>query len=349
MADEVFDLGVLKQLAIDHSVALGDLSAVEEALKLRFADMDKAIRALVLAAASGEALLFIGPPGTAKGRLIRVFCDCLGIPVSDTHSSRPEGYFEYLLTAFTEPGELFGFYDIPKLRDDRVLSRKETGMLHMAKVVYLDEVFNASSQILNTLLAILQERRFHDDGKWKKAKWLCFFGATNLVPEGDATRAFYDRFLLRCEVHNVDTAVGPDPMRELLQKGWTETYGHPAATPRPKLLEGLEKFQEDVDARVKQGQLPVRKESSFVQDLTCVVSAIRKAELSKVSNRRLVKMLRLMMVDAVYNAVKDGSYGLGVRVDRSQLWLLRDYGLDRRDPETEGEVEEALRHLVKSR
>lgn len=349
MSDEVFDLDVLKQLAKYHSATFRDLSFVEEALKARFADMDKAIRALVLAAASGEALLFIGPPGTAKGRLIRVFCDFLGFPASKPSEPRPEGYFEYLLTSFTEPGELFGYYDIPTAVKDKVLIRKDTGMLQKAAVIYLDEVFNASSPILNALLAVMQEKRFHDAGDWIKTPWKCFFGATNRVPERDVLQAFYDRFLLRCEVHNMDTAQGPEPLKGLLSKGWTETYGPRAASPKPGLLTGLEGFHNDVEKYVRGDQLRIRKDSSFLQDLNCVVSTIRKAGLSQMSNRRLVKMLYLMMVDAVYNAVKNGSYGSEVRIDRSQLWLLRDYGLDRRDPHSEGELEEALRHLVKGK
>ena len=69
-------------------------------------------------------------------------------------------YFEYLLTPFTEPGELFGFFDIGKLFDAHGrsvgLERLHEGMMQHAEIIFLDEVFNASSAILNSLLTLHQ-------------------------------------------------------------------------------------------------------------------------------------------------------------------------------------------------
>ena len=103
---------------------------------------------LLLAAVAGEHLLVIGPPGTAKSATVRRVAQCLG--------SR---YFEYLLGRFTEPSELFGPVDLRRLREG-VVETDVTGMLPEAEIAFLDEVFLGSTAILNTLLGILNERRF---------------------------------------------------------------------------------------------------------------------------------------------------------------------------------------------
>lgn len=347
-ATPVFSPSVLQSLADKHKAAFQQLGAIEGALSRLFVHMDHAIRALVLAAASGEALLFIGPPGTAKSQLIRVFCDHLGIPASDTTKPRPEGYFEYLLTQFTEPGELFGYYDVIAAQKEQKLKRVDEGMLQKAHVIYLDEVFNASSAILNSLLSVMQEKRFHDGKGWINAPWQCFFGATNHLPTTDVLQAFFDRFLLRCWVENVET--GPDlqggvsQVRQLLATGWNLTYGYqpPAALRRtssnqyrqsgpPGLLADLQSFQSEVKRYVRNGRLKVNPESVFHQNLTLLANTVRDAELSEVSNRRLVKIVYVMMVHAIYEAVRDDRPISNISIGSRELELLWSYGLDRQD------------------
>ncbi|MDO9524998.1 MAG: ATP-binding protein, partial [Gemmobacter sp.] len=93
---------------------------LEKELIGRFYGMDAAVRCMMLSAMSGEAMVMIGPPGTAKSRLIRAFCSLIGVLDRDPRDSDPilsagavkqkdERYFEYLLTQFTEPSELFGY------------------------------------------------------------------------------------------------------------------------------------------------------------------------------------------------------------------------------------------------
>src|SRR5579871_4032155 len=128
---------------------LGKLARV---LQDRFLGKDELIRLLVVAAISGEHAVLIGPPGTAKSALIRTFARLL-------HAN----YFEYLLTRFTEPNEIFGPVDIAAFREGRYQRRVE-GMLPTAEVVFLDEVFKSNSAILNALLTLLNERRYTSGG-----------------------------------------------------------------------------------------------------------------------------------------------------------------------------------------
>ena len=95
-----------------------------------------------------EHLLVIGPPGTAKSVAVR--------RIAQTTGGR---YFEYLLGRFTEPNEIFGPVDLRKLREGTV-ETDVRGMLPEAEIAFLDEIFQGSSAILNTLLGILNERIF---------------------------------------------------------------------------------------------------------------------------------------------------------------------------------------------
>src|SRR6187551_3111040 len=113
------------------------LAQLAKTLEQRFLGKDEVIRLLLIAAVAGEHAVLIGPPGTAKSALIRMFSRLL-----------QANYFEYLLTRFTEPNELFGPVDIAAFREGRYQRRVE-GMLPASEIVFLDEIFKSSSAILN--------------------------------------------------------------------------------------------------------------------------------------------------------------------------------------------------------
>src|SRR5579872_1622121 len=168
---------------------LGQLARV---LQDRFLGKDEVIRLLVVAAIAGEHAVLIGPPGTAKSALIRTFARLL-------HAR----YFEYLLTRFTEPNEIFGPVDIAAFREGRYERRTE-GMLPEAEIVFLDEVFKSNSAILNSLLTLLNERKYTSGGHVIRCPLLSAFGASNEVPADETLTAIYDRFLLRIRSDNLD-------------------------------------------------------------------------------------------------------------------------------------------------
>ena len=180
------------------------LSSVINDMKQAFVAKDEVIDLLIVSLVAGENLFILGPPGTAKSALVQ-----------DLAKRLSGKNFEYLLTRFTEPNELFGPFDIRKLREGELISNTE-GMLPEADFVFLDELLNANSAILNSLLTVLNERVFRRGREYKKLPTLIVVGASNRLPEDEALNALFDRFLLRVYCGQVDE----DRLTDVLLSGW---------------------------------------------------------------------------------------------------------------------------------
>jgi MoxR-like ATPase len=191
-----------------------NVSLVEASTSLRRAVSDAArglvereslVELIALAAVAQEHVLVIGPPGTAKSEAVRRVARATG-----------GVYFEYLLGRFTEPSEIFGPVDLRRLKEG-VVETETFGMLPEAEVAFLDEIFQGSTAILNTLLGVLNERIFRRGHTRVNCPLRVCVGASNALPEDDALAAFADRFLIRAFVEPI-----PDPMLErLLEGGWS--------------------------------------------------------------------------------------------------------------------------------
>jgi MoxR-like ATPase len=344
----VFDSTRVLEIVNAHYRTLQDLQRVHRELDRRFAGLEDATLALVLSAASGEPLLLIGPPGTAKSMLIKTFCELVGIDRQGSASR----YFEYLLTPFTEPGELFGFYDPSKLTREGTLGRIHAdSMMQSAHVVFLDEVFKGSSAILNALLSFMNERAFYDRGRRHRVPMQCLFAATNELPDSDELQAIWDRFSLRCRVDNVAAERGR--IQDMLTKAWPLTYGAcrdeapearsrtcldeaPEARSRtrapfaPHLLEELQALRETI--RGAAGLFDPDAETLGV--VTQLVELARTHGLSQVSNRRMVKFIYVMLVHRVYDCVRAGDAGgSAIALRPEELRLLPKYFLDQESHE----------------
>lgn len=256
-------------------------------LKARFVERDEVLDLIALAATAGEHLFLYGPPGTAKSALIRHFA-----------SAMRGRYFEYMLTRFSEPNEIFGPIDIARLREG-VVAVVTTGMLPEAEFVFLDELFNANSAILNNLLTILNERVYRRGAVTHSLPLMSLFSASNHLPEDDALRALFDRFLLRCHVEDLPR----DAMPRLLAAGWALEQARPTpAVVSVEDIRDLSKRLYDVDLA------PVQEayaEAVFkVRDLGVAFS-----------DRRAVKVLKLLAASALLCG--------RTAAEPSDLWVLR--------------------------
>lgn len=167
--------------------------AIRRELEQKFLAKEEIIRLMLIAAIAGEHMVLIGPPGTAKSALIRAFARLIDAK-----------YFEYLLTRFSEPNELFGPVDIQSFRAGKY-RRVTSRMLPEAEIVFLDEAFKANSAILNSLLTLLNERKFNNGADVVRVPLLSLFAASNEVPSAEGLNAIFDRFLLRVHSDNLDS------------------------------------------------------------------------------------------------------------------------------------------------
>lgn len=180
------------------------LNTVLTYVKDTFVGKNDVVDLLGICLLARENAFLYGPPGTAKSAIIRT----LAKTVKDGKN------FEYLLTRFTEPNEIFGPFDIRKLKEGELLTNTE-GMMPEASMVFLDEIFNANSAILNSLLTALNEKIFKRGKETKHLPALMFVGASNVLPEDEALNALFDRFLIRINVDNVN----PDLLQQVLLAG----------------------------------------------------------------------------------------------------------------------------------
>ena len=336
-----------------HRSTLGTLVRLCDTLDARFYAMSDAVHCMALAAMSGEAMVMIGPPGTAKSRLVRAFCNLTGL-IDGSHLSRrggeeddpaqlkDEAYFEYLLTEFTEPSELFGFFDMEAFHAGKGMIRQEAGMMQRAKVVFLDEVFNASSSILNALLAIMNEGIFHDRGVPNRAALQLLFSATNHTPTDPTLAAFFDRFLLRCWMHNVPPT--PQAVTALLNAGWAETHATETAdetdNPFDGLLDALEALRADVDRMTGEGLLAIDPASPIIPLMVELTKELRRQDLSDMSNRRLVKLSGLMLYNALLRAARAEAEEAAIA--REDLSVVTRFSLDKGDHRGINQIEQKI-------
>lgn len=168
------------------------LKKIREELKQKFLERSELIDGALAALLSAHHVLIIGPPGTAKSMLADEIC------------RRIDGanYFQWLLTRFTTPEEIFGAVSLKALEQDDY-RRVTTHKLPEAHVAFLDEIFKANSSILNATLTLMNERLFHNGKEVGKAPLLTLFGASNELPEDDELMALYDRFLVRFVVNYI--------------------------------------------------------------------------------------------------------------------------------------------------
>jgi MoxR-like ATPase len=236
-------------------------------LTTRFPERKDVIDGALAAVLAGEHVLLLGPPGTAKSALVRAIAVAFG-----------GTYFERLLTKFSTPEELFGAISLKALEQDR-FARVVTGKLPEADFAFVDEIFKANSAILNSMLTLVNERIFHNDGKPLICPLITLFGASNELPEGKDLEALFDRFLVRFEVGYL---LRPANLKLVL------TSPEPGVAPAMSLAD-LKKMQAEV--------AKVAVTDDTVEGLITIRDAC-KAEGIIASDRRWKKSLKLVQAAA---------------------------------------------------
>ncbi len=173
-------------------------------------------------------------------------------------------------------------------------------MLPEASLVFLDELLNANSAVLNSLLMVLHERVFRRGRETRKLPLLMVVGASNRLPEDDALGALFDRFLLRVRCDNVPQEMLPD----VLSAGWKLDQRPPGSLAAMT----VEQVRE-VNALVNTVDL-----SPVLPPYVELVHRLRHAGIP-ISDRRAVKLQRAMAASALLCG--------RLAVQPTDLWVLR--------------------------
>lgn len=264
-----------------------------------FIGREEMVKSALLTMIAGENLLLIGPPGTGKSLIARQISQALAQPETPN-----QAYFEYLLTKFSTPEELFGPLSISELKQDR-FHRNTQGYLPTVQVAFLDEIFKASSSILNALLTILNERKFHNGTQTQNIPLQALIAASNELPKGQAElSALYDRFLVRRFVDYV----GENQLQDFFR------------LPEKRAISPENQLSRNELAEIQQNAAKV----AFTEPIQAALLAIwakhketfKENADERLSDRRFAKILHLLRISAFTNQRE--------QVDLSDLFLLKD-------------------------
>jgi MoxR-like ATPase len=279
-----------------HS-ALKNIRTAREAFKCFFYKREEIVDLLFLSCCSQTPLLLVGPPGTAKSDIISKFSETLNLEDGQ--------YFEYMLTKFSEPGEIFGAIDITKLKDG-IHSRKTQGMLPTALIAFLDEIFKGNSAILNSLLTIVNEKKFYQEGVPTPVPLKFLIAATNEIPDDDSMKALVDRFPLKVNSNYVSDT--EDDLRNLANVALKfKKLKYENKKPWKDISLSMKDFDDVfsyVQLTIANGDSKVDV-NSFIEPnaFKLIFSIFKTLENDKIeiSDRKKVQMFELIRVNALLN------------------------------------------------
>ncbi len=269
-----------------QSSAIQKLQRLSKKLKAYFKERDDLIDVMMLAPICEQHVVVFGPPGEAKSAAIEALCNHILNIV----------YYEYQLFKSTTPDEVLGHYSLSEFKQDKLV-RVTADKLPEAEIAYLDELFNASSALLNSCNGILNEHKFQ---RKRVPLWACY-AATNFEPEDKELVAFHDRFAFRIYVDRIQSK---DNFAAMLQLP-TMTIDDSCAITKNEMVE--------LQRRVK------TIEWKPILDKIVLIWDLLRREAIDVSDRRYRWCIRALQASALING-RDHVNDSDLLVLQHMLW-----------------------------
>lgn len=285
------------------------ISKLIQEISVGLHERDEIVALALLAILSGQSVFLYGPPGTAKSLIARRL----------SLAFKESKYFEYLMNRFSTPEEVFGPVSIKELKEDHYI-RKTNGYLPEADIAFLDEIWKSSPAILNTLLTIINERKFRNGDKVIDVPLKGIVAASNEIPaENQGLEALYDRFIVRL-------VVNPMTERRNFDALLNDIPTEPIVPVNESLTFDAQKWNE---ALTNLNDVAVSKETlNVIHAIRVKIDKYNKNDANKsspiyISDRRWQKMARVLKM-AAYLCDRNEVKPVDALILKDCLWTKAD-------------------------